>query len=139
LDDFIIIPKKKDIRDFSIWNKNHYLESEETALVEIDNLIDQLSRKLNISKIVKPRNYMEELDNFITWNGNYNPKFEYKYPTDKKLQQIEDDLKQIQEKFFDVKTEYKSDLFQLFREKLTELEYKLELIKAYKKQDFRKI
>ena len=137
--DFIIIPKKKDIRDFSIWSKKHYLESEEHALIELDNMIDQLSKKLNISKIVKPRNYMEELDNFITWNGNYNPKFEYKYPSDKKLQQIEDDLKQVNEKFFDVKSEYKSELFQLFKEKLTELEYKLELIKAYKKQDFKNI
>ena len=139
LDNFIIIPKKKDIRNFSIWNKDSYLDSEEVALVEIDNLINQLSKKLNISRIVKPKNYMEELDNFITWNWNYNPKFEYKYPTDRKLQQIEDDLKQIKEKFFNIKSEYKSDLFQLFKEKFIELEYKLELIKAYKKQDFRKI
>ncbi len=139
LDDFIIIPQKKDIRNFNIWNKSHYLEIEENSIIEIDNLVDQVSKKLNISKIVKPRNYMEELDNFITWNWNYNPKFEYKYPTDKKLQQIEDDIKHIKEKFFNVKSEYKSGLFKLFEEKITELEYKLKLTNAYKKQNFGEI
>jgi len=82
---------------------------------------------------------MEELDNFITWNGNYNPKFVYKYPSDKKLQQIEDELKQAEENFFDIKAEYKSELFLLFNEKIKELKYKLELIKAYKNQDFENI
>lgn len=139
LEDFIIIPKKKDIRDFSIWVKKSFNETEENSLIELDNLIDELSKKLNLSKITKPKNYMEELDNFITWNGNYNPKFVYKYPSDKKLQQIEDELKQAEENFFDIKAEYKSELFLLFNEKIKELKYKLELIKAYKNQDFENI
>ena len=139
LEDFIIIPKCKDIRNFNIWNKKYYLESEENALIEFDNLTDKLSKKLNISKIVKPVNYMEELDNFITWWWNYNPKFEYKYPSDKKLEQIEEDLFSLKEKYFDVKSEYKSNLFELFKEKVMELEHKLQLTKAYKKQDFKNI
>jgi len=133
------VPKKKDIRNFSIWTKKSYNEAEENSLIELDNLLDNLSKKLNLSKIVKPKNYMEELDNFITWNGNYNPKFVYKYPSDKKIQQIGDELKQIEENFFDIKSEYKSELFSLFREKLKELKYKFELIKAYKNQDFKNI
>ena len=139
LEDFIIVPKKKDIRNFSIWTKKSYNEAEENSLIELDNLLDNLSKKLNLSKIVKPKNYMEELDNFITWNGNYNPKFVYKYPSDKKIQQIGDELKQIEENFFDIKSEYKSELFSLFREKLKELKYKLDLVKAYKNQDFKSI
>jgi len=51
---------------------------------------------------------MEELDNFITWYGNYNPKFQYKYPSDKKLEEIEYVLLNLKEKYFDIKTEYKS-------------------------------
>ena len=139
LEDFIIVPKKKDIKDFNIWFKPKINPGEENILVELDNTIDELSKKLNISRIVKPKNYMEELDNFITWNWNYNPKFEYKYPSDKKLEQIWDDIKNIKEKYFDIKSEYKSWLLELFKEKLQEMEYKLELIKAYKKQDFKNI
>jgi len=139
LEDFIIVPKKKDIKDFSIFNKDKYLTWEENIIIELDEDIDKLSKKLNISKLTKPTNYMEELDNFITWGGNYNPKFEYKYPSDKKLQNIEDDLNSIKERYFDIKSEYKSDLLLLFREKLEELEYKLALIRAYKKQDFKNI
>ena len=139
LEDFIIIPKKKDIKSFEIWNSKKYLTTEENILMELDNHIDLLSKKLNISKIVKPTNYMEELDNFITWGWNYNPKFEYKYPSDKKLENIEDEIKSIKEKYFDVKSELHSELLDLFKEKLEESEIKLNLIKAYKKQDFKLI
>ena len=137
LEDFIIVPKKKDIKDFSIWNKNQYIEAEQNILVELDNAIDSLSKKLNISRIVKPLNYMEELDSFITWGWNYNPKFEYKYPTDNKIEQIEDEIKDIKNRYFDVKEWYKSWLFDMFSDKLQENKSKLELIKAYKKQDFK--
>jgi len=139
LETFIIVPKKKDIKSFKIFNPEKYLKSEENIIIELDNDIDKLAKKLNISKLTKPTNYMEELDNFITWSWNYNPKFEYKYPSDKKIQNIEDDLKTLRERYFDVKSEYKSDLLGLFKEKLQELEYKLELIKAYKKQSFSSI
>jgi len=137
LEDFIIVPKKKDIKDFSIWNKNQYIENEQNVLIELDNTLDSLSKKLNISKVVKPLNYMEELDNFITWWGNYNPKFEYKYPTYGKINQIEDEIKDIEDRYFDIKSEHKSWLLKLFKEKLQENKYKLELVKAYKRQDFK--
>ncbi len=139
LEDFIIIPKKKDIKDFSIWNKKQYIEVEQNILVELDNTLDSLSKKLNISRIVKPLNYMEELDNFITWWWNYNPKFEYKYPTDNKIEQIEEEIKNIEDRYFDIKEWYKSWLFNIFLDKLKENKYKLELVKAYKKQDFKLI
>ena len=139
LEDFIIIPKRKDIKDFSIWNKQQYVETEQNILIELDNSLDTLSKKLNISRIVKPLNYMEELDSFITWWWNYNPKFEYKYPTDNKIEQIEEEIKNIENRYFDIKDWYKSWLFDLFKEKLEENIYKLELIKAYKKQDFKLI
>jgi len=137
LEDFIIVPKKKDIKDFSIWNNTQYKEEEQNILIELDNALDSLSKKLNISKVVKPLNYMEELDNFITWGWNYNPKFEYKYPTDKKIEQIEEEIKNIEDRYFDIKNGYKSWLFDLFNEKIKENKYKLELVKAYKKQDFK--
>ena len=139
LEDFIIVPKKKDIKDFSIWNKEKIIEHEKNILIEMDNELDSLSKKLNISRIVKPKNYMEELDSFITWGWNYNPKFEYKYPSDKRLEQILEDIQNFKEKYFNIKSEYKSWLLELFKEKVLEMEYKLELITAYKKQDFKNI
>ena len=139
LENFIIVPKKKDIKDFYIWNKEKIIDWEQQILEELDNDLDKVSKKLNISRVVKPINYMEELDNFITWYWNYNPKFQYKYPSDKKLEDIENILLNLKEKYFDIKTEYKSWLIKLFDEKYKELEYKLKLIKAYKKQDFKLI
>jgi len=139
LDNFIIVPKKKDIKSFSIWNKEKFDENDKNILIELDNSIDKISKKLNLSKIIKPLNYMEELDNFITWGWNYNPKFEYKYPSDKVLEELEDDIKSLNEKYFDVKSEHKSELLDIFKEKILEMEYKLEMIKAYKKQNFSSI
>lgn len=139
LEDFILIPKKRDIKDFSIWKKEFIQEWEEWILEELDNDLDKVSKKLNISRIVSPINYIQELESFITWNWNYNPKFEYKYPTDKKLDSIKENLENIREKYFDVKSEYKSNLLKLFKEKYEEMTYKLDLIIAYKKQDFSQI
>ncbi len=139
LENFVIVPKKRDIKDFYIWNKDQIIDWEEHVLEELDNDLDKMSKKLNVSKVVKPKNYMEELDSFITWNGNYNPKFEYKYPSDKKLEEIEYTLLNLKNKYFDIKTEYKSWLLWLFESKYKELIYKFELIKAYKKQNFKNI
>jgi len=139
LENFIIIPKKKNIKNFYIWDKEKIVEQEENILEDLDNDLDKIAKKLNISRLVKPINYFEELDNFIIWHGNYNPKFQYKYISDKKLDEIEHLLKNLKEKYFDIKSEYKSSLIKLFEEKFKELEYKLQLIKAYKKQDLKSI
>lgn len=139
LENFILIPKKRDIKDFSIWKKWLVKDWEESILEELDNDLDKISKKLNISRIVNPVNYMEELESFITWNWNYNPKFDYKYPSNKRLDSIAQNLENIREKYFDVKSEHKSALFRLFQEKYEEMLCKLNLINAYKRQNFAEI
>lgn len=129
----------KPINIINIWNSIINQEmidiNEYSKIVEIDTNISRLSWKLNLSKILKPTNYFEEFDNFITWRKNYNPRFTYNFPEDKSIIINEDNINIIK----DWLTNLKSPIKILFDEKILELKYKLELINAYKAQDFESI
>ena len=62
-------------------------------------------------------NYFNELDNFITRKGNYNPVFQYKRPSLEKLLETKDELKKIQERT----DKLESSMKHLFLEKADEL------------------
>lgn len=101
----------------------------------LDKKLGKIWRMLNISRILKPVNYLDQLDNFITWGGAYTPTFTYMWPSDKRLQGIQDDLDRLQEEYFGANP-VQSSFAHLFEEKLQELYVKLDLIQAYKYQDY---
>jgi hypothetical protein len=94
-----------------------------------------LSKKLNLSSRLKPLNYFNELDKFISLHGNYNPVFNYKRPNVDILRKYEDDLKKLQDKTNKLSSNFK----RLFLEKEDELLNRLCLIDAYSTQNFKNI
>ena len=134
-EEFLIKPIHKTFETINILTNESTLPSEKQELTRIDVQLDKLNKKLNLSSKLRPINYFNELDNFITRHGKYNPVFKYKRPKEESLIKTEDDLKKITDKT----NKLESPLKQLFFEKEDELTNKLQLIKAYSKQDFENI
>jgi hypothetical protein len=107
-------------------------------IVEIDNEVYKISRKLNLSSILKPENYFSELDEFIKNPHEYNPVFSYRFPTHEKITLIENGLENITKKVANIKGTNK-ELYCIYNEKIDELRNKLCLVKAYKNEDLPKI
>ena len=135
----LIQPIEKYVKNYVVWKQWVWREWEEMVLEQLDIELHQLWKKINLSKILKPLNYMTELENFVLWYGNYNPKFEYKFISDWITAKIQTEILKIEDKYFSKDTENKSKLFALFKEKFEEIKIKFELMKVYKKQDFGQI
>jgi hypothetical protein len=134
---FLIKPIHKIFESQDIVNNKKIIPAELNQLHIIDERIEKIRRQLILSSKLRPVNYFEELDNFITWNGKYNPKFIYKLTTEEKFNEIETELTAIQNLIKN--KELKSEFKKIFEEKLDELFNRLYLLKAYKKQDFENI
>ena len=135
-ENFLIKPQKKQ-QTVNIINPEVLIESELIALHQLDDSIDLLHKRLNLTAKLRPQNYLNELDNFIIRWGNYAPVFSYNFPDEKKLQQRKDELKQLKETCS--KKTLKSPLIKLFEEKLDELFVRHQLLEAYSKQDIQGI
>lgn len=110
-----------------------YIQPLETAELHlIDQKIEKLNKRLNLSARLRPLNYFSELDKFITLHGNYNPNFRYKRPEEQKLITIKEDISRLREQLVKLESSFK----ELFLEKLEELEIRRNLVLAYSKQDF---
>lgn len=132
--DYLIKPIHKTFETIDIIDPNKILLTEKNILHTIDANIEILSKKLILSKILRPTNYFNELDIFISKHGKYNPQFEYKFPSNERIELVQKNLeknKQLIEK-----NKLKSPITKLFLEKIDELENRVLLIKAYKEQDF---
>ena len=105
---------------------------ETTELHIIDQKIEKLNKRLNLSSRLRPLNYFGELDKFITFHGKYNPIFKYKRPEEQKLIETKEDIIRLQEQLNKLQSLFKN----IFLEKLEELELRRNLIIAYSKQDF---
>lgn len=93
---------------------------------------------MNLSNILRPVNFLDELDAFITAKGRYNPRFAYKRPTEERLKDIEKEVRKLQTKYFGT-TRLESKFGTLFLHKLVETQKKLEFVHAYKSQDLEMI
>ncbi len=134
--EYYIKPIKKIFTTEHIISDKNLIEHEVDKLHILDEKLFKIWRVLNLSRILKPTNYLEQLDNFITRNGHYNPKFTYNRPSDKKLHSLHNQLLRLRERYFDVSTGLQSPFSHLFSDKIIELQCKHDLIVAYKKQDF---
>jgi hypothetical protein len=132
---FLIKAIHKTFEKVEIIATDKIIPNERKKLHNIDEKLEKISRKLNLSSKLRPINYFNELDNFITRKGNYNPVFQYKRPSQEKLWETKDELKKVQEKV----NKIESPMKHLFLEKADELTNKLELIQSYTKQDFKNI
>ena len=113
-----------------------YIQPFEIAeLHSIDQKIEKLNKRLNLSSKLRPVNYFSELDKFITLYGKYNPIFKYKRPEEQRLLQTKEEIIKLHEQL----NKLKSPFIQLFLEKLEELESRRKLILAYTQQDFDQI
>lgn len=138
LKDFFIIPSYKSQVITKFINKDYLHSDEIIALTLLDEKINHINKKLNLSKILKPTNYLDEFDKFVINAWKYNPQFSYQFPTYKDLHTIEEDLKVIDIKYRQ-KEYFDSQFAQLFFDKIDELYHKINLIRAYKKQDLKNI
>lgn len=135
--DYYIKPINKVYENIDIINPEKIDLDELDLLKRVDMDINKISKKISLSSALRPVNYFEQLDNFITFDGKYNPKFVYNFPDDKKISNIKDELNKIKDKLS--KKKFKSEFAWLFVDKLVELECRLNLLTAYKIQDFDEI
>lgn len=137
--DYYLKPIKKVFTTQHVISNKNLIEHEIDKLHILDEKLFNLGKTLNLSRILKPTNYLSELDNFITRNGHYNPKFEYNRPSDKKLHSVHNQIRALQEKYFDYSDGLKSNFAKLFMDKTEELIQKHDLVVAYKQQKYRDI
>lgn len=119
-------------------NSKNLIRAELDQLHILDQQVEKLWRRVNTSKILKPTNFLEELDIFVTLNGNYNPKFIYHRPSDERLDMTYRTAHKLLKQYF-WSSSLQSWFARLFKEKIEEIIIKNNLIKAYKSQDFQLI
>jgi len=134
--EYYIKPIKKIFTTQHVISNKNLVEHEIDKIHILDQQLFKLWKTLNLSRILKPTNFLDELDNFITWNGHYNPKFSYNRPSDKKLHSIHSQLHGLREKYFDYSSGLKSPFAHLFLDKIKELLEKHALLVAYKQQKY---
>lgn len=135
--DFFIKPANKFEKKINIFSEGSLLPEEEKTLHDIDEKIHKIWKQLILNPILKPVNYLQELDKFIESEYKYNPVFEYKFPSDEKILEIEKDLLNTRKLINDDRI--KSRVKYLWDEKADELMCRLYLIRAYKEQNFKEI
>ncbi len=134
--DYLIKPLHKTVKIHNIIKKENIYEEEREQLLTIDDQLHRLGKKVILWNILKPINYLDELDKFLSLDKKYDPIFEYRRPKDEILEHTQDEILQIKTQLIDTT---KSPIKKIFQEKCEELLYRTNLIKAYKKQDFKNI
>jgi len=134
--EYYLKPVKKIFTSEHVIANKNLLEDEIDKLHILDEKLFKISKMLNLSRILKPTNYLEQLDNFITRNGQYNPTFRYNRPSEKKLHSIYRQLNRLRDTYFDYSIGLRSGFANLFADKINELLYKHQLIVAYRNQAY---
>ena len=131
---FLIKPLKKQELSVNILNPKKIIAMETAQLYLIDDKVDKLSKRLNLTARLRPVNYFGELDRFISEKWNYNPIFDYKFPSLQLQDKWASELYAFRDQLS--KSYLKSPFLQLFKEKIDELDHRTKLLKAYTNQDF---
>jgi hypothetical protein len=132
---YLIKPIHKTLSTIDVINPTYIEPLETTELHTIDQKIEKINKRLNLSARLRPLNYFSELDKFITLHGKYNPIFQYKRPKEEKLLETKNEIIKIQEHLLKLK----SPFTKIFLDKLEELEMRRNLIFAYTQQNFENI
>lgn len=135
LQQYYIKPIHKSKVNTRILNPDCFIEDELASLKLLDEKIHSINKYLNLAQILRPTNYLDEFDAFVSHHGDYNPHFTYDFPKYKELNVLQDQINELDNKYR-IKEYFDSSFANLFFEKLDEMSLKIKLIKAYKKQDF---
>lgn len=110
-------------------------EDEIPYVLDVDREVSEISRKLNVTAIFRPKNYYEELDAFIAAKGDYDPFFRYDLPSPENLSAIWSSLESCEET---IRKHLKSSkrLANAYVEKIRELKLRIEMVESAAKQDF---
>ncbi len=104
------------------------------SIIDIDDTLYKMAKKVNLSYFLKPINYYQELDTFISSQGLYNPVFQYDFPERPVFEKFAQDAASLRDVIASVGSGYAA-VSQLFYEKLAELEYKSELLRGYAREN----
>ena len=104
------------------------------TIIDIDETLYKMAKKVNLSYFLKPTNYYQELDTFISAQGLYNPVFQYDFPERVAFEKITQDAAILRDTIASIGSGYTA-VAQLFYEKLDELEYKSELLRGYAREN----
>jgi alpha-L-glutamate ligase-like protein len=103
-------------------------------LPSLDKLLWKLLLSMGSVLALRPVNIREEFDQFVKYNGSYNPNFKYIWYTDEKIEFLLKEIDYLDHALSMLKIA--PSVHQLFADKLLELRYKALLHTAYKKQHF---
>lgn len=134
---YLIKPVNKAKETITIISTKWIETQTRNRLHVIDDEISKISKKTILSSILKPVNYIEERDKFLQNNGKYNPIFKYNWPDDHTLQDLTKNLLALQDEL--TKNKYDEKFSKLFLNKIEELLYRINLIMAYKKKDYKNV
>lgn len=135
LKNYYIKPIHKSHANIKFINPKNILESEVDDLMILDKKLHDIAKHLPLLKILFPTNYLAEFDTFISQRWKYNPIFTYNFPSHKDITGWRSALKQLRDEHSGSRA-LQSRFAQLFYEKFDEVEDKINLIYAYKKQDY---
>lgn len=131
---YLIKPEHKSYVNISFINPDKIVKEELQDLKLFDAKIHVLDKQMSLSSRLKPTNLLAEMDTFIAKKWKYNPQFTYRFPSQKKLIQRQNELNQLKDDF--KKAHFASPFAQLFKDKRDYLTIRRNLLSAYKKQDF---
>ncbi|HMT00909.1 MAG TPA: DUF1704 domain-containing protein [Candidatus Absconditabacterales bacterium] len=135
LSSFVIKPEHKFYYASEFLTEDAIISDELSDLQSLDQILGSYNKYINLGRILRPLNLLDEFDTFITKHGNYNPQFSYKFPEIDFLDKLTFQHEDLFKKFFEIK-KLKSRFATLFREKILYNIEKIKLIRAYVLQDF---
>jgi len=103
-------------------------------ITDIDEDLYKLWKRINLSYFLKPTNYYQELDSFISSQGLYNPVFQYDFPDRDFFDKFILDADSLRKTITSISSEY-AILSQLFFEKLNEIEFKADLLRGFSREN----
>jgi hypothetical protein len=135
LKNYYIKPIHKSQANIKFINPKNILESEVDELMILDKKLHDIAKHLPLLKILFPTNYLDEFDKFVSHRWKYNPTFAYNFPTYKEITAWKSALKELRDEHSGPR-KLQSRFAKLFYDKFDEVEDKINLIYAYKKQDY---
>jgi len=134
LKNYYIKPVHKSHANTKFISSKNILEAEVDELMILDRKLQDIAGKFSLLKRLFPVNYLHEFDAFVSHKGKYNPTFSYNFPTFKEITLWKSRLQQLRDEHKGSRA-LQSPFAQLFYEKFDEIDDKLTLMYAYKKQD----
>lgn len=104
------------------------------TILDIDDNLYKFNKRINLSYFLKPTNYFQELDTFVSSQWLYNPIFQYDFPEKAFYEKCHSELAELRESLSTISVEY-SALVQLFSEKIHEMELKCDLLRGYAREN----